>query len=56
VTKYLLADEVARSLGVESADVVALIRTLQLPGVYLAGEPHWRVAERDLEAYIEARK
>jgi excisionase family DNA binding protein len=51
--RLLTLDEVATYLAVSKAQVYAMVRSGELPGVKLGGRGVWRIDRRRLDDYID---
>ncbi|WP_308468178.1 helix-turn-helix domain-containing protein [Rathayibacter soli] len=54
VGRFLTVADTAEILNVEAADVMALVRSGELPAIRVGGSGQWRVERAVLETYIEA--
>lgn len=53
--RFVPADQVARTLGLGVADVIALAREGQLRGVEIGEPPRWRIDLDSVDAYLDDR-
>ena len=51
--KFLTLSDVCDVLNVSAAQTYALVRSGELRAIKVGGRGQWRVAEADLEAYIQ---
>ncbi|GAA4871612.1 helix-turn-helix domain-containing protein [Serinicoccus chungangensis] len=51
--RFLTLTDVAETLNVSLAQVKAIVRSGDLPGIKLGGRGVWRVEAAELEAYIQ---
>ncbi|TAM67510.1 MAG: DNA-binding protein [Microbacteriaceae bacterium] len=54
VGRFLTVADAAEILNVEAADVMALVRSGELPAIRVGTAGQWRVERAVLETYIEA--
>lgn len=53
--RFLTLDQVAEELSTSRAQVTALVRSGELPGIKVGGRGQWRVEVSKLEAWIAER-